>query len=140
MVFGGGGGEGDGTGDGVGNNKASPVNGTLEPNSVSTELKSTPTRSTGPTPEERIRITMLGGSDVKDQKFYLIEDEPTPRTLAEVKAAVQKRKDATTKTLGLEIRFTVQNTLPQEHPAVGLITKWAREIAGLSVSFPAEMP
>jgi hypothetical protein len=139
-VFGGGGGDGGGIGEGTGNNKASPVNGTLDPKTPNADLLANATKSPGLAPEERLRITMLGGNDVKDMKFYLVEDDPTPRTLDEVKAAVLKRKESTMKSLGLEVRFTAQNTLAQDHPAVGRLTKWARESAGLSVSFPAEMP
>lgn len=87
-----------------------------------------------------MRITLLGGTDVKDQRFYLIDDDAAPKSLAEAKAAIQKAKDATSKTLGLEIRFASQNALPQDHPAVTQLARWAREVAGLTVTFPAEAP
>lgn len=138
LVFGGGGGEGNGTGEGTGNGKASPANGTIDPSSTN-DPKQISLKPLPPV-EERIRITLLGGTDVKDQKFYLIDDETVPRSLAEAKAAIQKAKDATTKTLGLEIRFAAQNALPQDHPAVTQLARWARESAGLTVTFPAEAP
>jgi hypothetical protein len=87
---------------------------------------------------ERIRVTMLGGADVKDQRFYLVEDDPTPRTLAEVKAAVLRKKESTPKKLAVEIRFAAQNTLPQTHPAVLQLANWAGQTAGLTVTFPAD--
>jgi hypothetical protein len=114
---------------------------------ASGETASTKTDPTLPEPsktqtslatEERIRITMLGGADVKEQRFYQLDDDVQARTLAEIKAAIHKRKEGTMKSLGLEVRFASRNALPQDHPAVGLLTKWARETAGLPVTFPAE--
>lgn len=103
--------------------------------------KKPPTAPPDTTPaRERVRVTMLGGRDVKDQKFYLIDDDPTPRTLAEVKEAVLKKKETTPEKLAVEIRFAAQNTLPQDHPAVQMLARWARETAGLTVTFPAETP
>jgi hypothetical protein len=99
-----------------------------DPGKVSTSLAT----------EERIRITMLGGSDVKDQRFYQIDDDSQPRTLTEVKGVILKRKESTTKSIGLEVRFASRNALPHDHPAVGLLAKWARESASLPVTFPAE--
>lgn len=139
MMFGGGGGEGNGDGDGKGDGKSSPVNGTLDPTTPNTAPSPIPTKAAPPT-EERVRVTMLGGTDVKDQKFYQIDDDATPRTLQEVKAAVQRRKESTTKSLGLEILFAERNKLPQDHPAVTQLAKWAGDVAGLTVTFPAEKP
>lgn len=139
MVFGGGGGDGDGTGEGSGNGKASPTNGSLDATTPNTTPQPLPTKPLPPT-VERVRITMLGGSDVKDQKFYLVDDDAMPRAFAEVKAAVQKKKESTAKPLGLEIRFTPQNTLPQDHRAVTQLARWAKDTAGMDVTFPAEAP
>jgi nucleoid-associated protein YejK len=69
-----------------------------------------------------------------------VDDDATPRTLSEVKAAVQRRKESTAKSLGVEILFTKTNTLPQDHPAVTQLAKWAGDTAGLTVTFPAEKP
>ncbi len=137
MVFGGGGGEGDGTGDGTGTGKASPTTGTPDPTAPITDVK--PTKPLPPA-EDRIRVTMLGGTDVKDERFYLVEVDTTPHTLAEAKALVQQKKDATPKTLGLEIRFMPRNTLPKDHPAVLQLSRWANDTAGMSVTLSAETP
>lgn len=139
LLFGEGGGEGGGTGEGAGNGKSSPTTGTLDPATPNAEPQPKPVKPLPPA-EERVRVTILGGTDVKDAKFYLVEDDAAPRTFAEVKAAVEKKKAATAKSLGLEIRFPPQNTLPQDHPAVAQLARWARDTAGLSVSFPAETP
>ncbi len=137
LVFGGGGGEGNGTGDGKGNGKASPANGTSDPNAA-TDPKQISLKP--PPVEERIRVTILGGSDVVDQKFYRIGDDDTARSFAEAKAAITKTKNESTRSLGIEINFTSNNALPLDHPAVEQLKRWARETAGLTVTFPAEAP
>ena len=137
MLFGGGGGSGDGTGDGTGTGKASPSS--ASSNSESADPKAA-TAVVLPPVEVRIRVLVLGGTDVKDQKFYVVDDDATPLALADAKAAILKKKDATAKSIGLEIRFPVQNALPRDHPAVSQFVRWAGETAGLTVTFPAEAP
>ncbi|QEL21120.1 hypothetical protein PX52LOC_08250 [Limnoglobus roseus] len=139
MVFNGGGGEGDGTGDGTGNGKSSPVNGTLDPTTPNTQPQPTPRKHLPPA-EERVRVTVLGGTDVKGERFYLVEDDLTPRTLEEVKALVQQKKDATSKTLHLEVQYRAQNTLFNDHPSVSRLRIWANRTAGLAVDLPPETP
>jgi hypothetical protein len=136
MLFGGGGGSGDGTGDGAGAGKASPGHAT---ESDSTDPKANAAKVAPPV-EVRVRVLVLGGTDVKDQKFYVVDDDPAPLAFADAKAAIQKKKDATAKSVGLEIRFPVQNALPRDHPAVAQLARWAGEVAGLTVTFPAEAP
>lgn len=137
MVFSGGGGSGNGTGDGTGDGKASPNSGTIEP-------KTKPDPSLPPlkpmkTSEERVGITVLGGPDVQDNKFYLIDDDTTPRTFAEVKMVLGRKKETEAKPFGLEIRFPNRNALPKDHRAVTQLEQWALN-SGLAVTFPAEAP
>ncbi len=136
MLFGGGGGSGDGTGDGTGAGKASPGH---APDAESTDPKAVAAKVAPPV-EVRVRVLVLGGTDVKDQKFYVVDDDPAPLAFADAKTAIQKKKDATAKSVGLEIRFPVQNALPRDHPAVAQLARWAGEVAGLAVAFPAEAP
>jgi hypothetical protein len=137
MLFGGGGGSGDGTGEGSGSGRASPAGGT--PDSEANDPKAIAAK-TNPQVEVRVRVLVLGGTDVKDQKFYLVDDDPAPLAFADAKTAIQRKKDTTAKSVGLEIRFPVQNALPRDHPAVVRLANWASETAGLTVSFPAEAP
>jgi hypothetical protein len=137
MLLGGGGGSGDGTGDGTGSGKASPANG--PPDSESVDPKQV-TAKVAPPVEVRVRVLVLGGTDVKDQKFYVVDDDPAPLAFADAKSAIQRKKDATAKSVGLDIRFPVQNALPRDHRAVTQLAQWAGEVAGLTVSFPAEAP
>lgn len=109
---------------------------------VSTAPDRPPVQPAKPLPPagERVRVTLLGGPDVKDQRFYLVDDDPAPRTLDEVRtAALRRKEEAGAKGLAVEVRFAATNTLPREHPAVTRLERWAAE-AGLTVTFPAEGP
>lgn len=89
--------------------------------------ETTPTQHKGGTGNaERLRITLLGGADVRDERFYLIEGDPTPKTFAEVRAELATRKAASSAPLGLEIRFAPNNTLPTSHPAALRLTHLAQ--------------
>jgi hypothetical protein len=124
--------------------------GTQPPSSVTTDdpTASPPTSSTPPvqdkttistfnssTPTERVKITILGGPDVKDERFYLMNDDATPKKFAEVTAAVVAKRKSINHAVGLEIRFTSTNTLPREHPAVVRLTNWA-QTNGVAVVYP----
>lgn len=92
-----------------------------------------------PTPESSpaksnasIRIVILGGTDVVAEKFYLIDDDATPHTLAEVKEIILKKK-AVPPLTSVEISFAPKNVLPQEHPAVLLLENWVINVAGLKL-------
>ncbi len=87
-------------------------------------------------PDQRVRVTLLGGADVKDEKFYLIGADPTPRAFADVTAAVNAKKAETNKPVGIEIRFDPKNTLAENHPAVLRVINWARA-NDVAVTLPA---
>lgn len=89
-----------------------------------------------PPPEQRVRVTVLGGTAVKDERFYLIDNDQPPKTFAEVTSAVGAKKAASGKAVGLEVRFSTENTLPRDHPAVTRLVRWGQE-QGVTVSFPA---
>lgn len=103
-------------------------------------VSTTAVQKTEPPPEpktqgeagDRIRVTILGGTDVKAERFYLLDDDLSPMTLAELKSAVLKRKESSSKLPTLEVRSASRNTLPTDHPAVAMLTRWAREVAGLN--------
>ena len=60
----------------------------------------------------------------------------TPVDLAGVTAALKSRKDASSRPVGIEVRFAPNNTLPRTHPAVLRLTSWA-QTNGYPVTFPA---
>ena len=108
------------------------------------ELKSNETSSpvslkTTPPVDERIRVVVLGGDEVKAERFYVVDEAVEPKTFAEATVAILAKRDASPgKRVGVEIRFSPTNALPPDHPAVTRLARWSRSDAGLSVSFPAD--
>lgn len=135
-LFGGGGtGDGNGTstseGTGTGTGSAATVKETTPQTPVPPPVKETPT------PTERIRITVLGGTDVKEMKFYLVDDERTPRTLGELEAVVASRRTADGKPIGIELRYSPQGGVGKDAPGTIRLVNWAQR-AGLTVILPGD--
>ena len=84
-----------------------------------------------------MRVTLLGGEDVREEKFYLLGDDRTPLDLPGLTAALKSRKESAARPLGIEVRFASNNTLPRTHPAVLRLTAWA-QANGYPVTFPAK--
>ncbi len=119
---------------------SSPVSTVATTRSNETSDANVPTAlKPAPAIDERIRITMLGGDDVRESRFYLVNDENKAKTLDETKAAITAFRDAHPgRRVGVEVRFPASNALSQDHPAVTRLARWARTEAGLTVSFPAD--
>jgi hypothetical protein len=79
-----------------------------------------------------MRIILLGGTKVAQERFYLIEGEKEAHTLAEVKAAIKERQGAGMNAIELLI---YENSVAKSHPAVKDLEKWARD-NNLTVSEP----
>ncbi len=140
FVFGsGGGGEGDGTGGTPGDDKTGQTGGGGNPTvPTSNDPKPPVTVTENPAPpEQRVRVTLLGGEDVRDERFYLVDGDRTPKAFGEVVAAVNAKKAATMKPVGVEVRFAPRNAPAQDHAAVLRLTRWA-QANGVTVSFPAD--
>jgi hypothetical protein len=90
-------------------------------------------------PDKLIRVTVFGGRAVTAERFYQIEDDQTLKTLDELKQVIISQKEALKGKITIAIMFPTDKdiALPQEHPMVTRLAKWAREEAGLDVSFPA---
>lgn len=94
---------------------------------------------TTPPVDERIRVVVLGGDEVKAERFYVVDEAIEPKSFAEATVAILAKRDASPgKRIGVEIRFSPTNALPPDHPAVTRLARWTRSDAGLSVSFPAD--
>ena len=120
-------GKGDGTTEKTGNNSGTST--------VSTEQQPV-TPPTTPEPkglEETLKITILSGTDVKDEKFYLIEKDRTAKTLDEVKDAIKTRKATATKPLAIDIQLTPRTD--RNNSGVLDLESWARD-AGMRVILP----
>jgi hypothetical protein len=86
--------------------------------------------------QDSLRIEILGGARVKDERFYLLEGENDPRTLTEIRKAIHARRQAQDKTPLKGIVIMVYgSSVARDHPAVKTLVKWA-EGNGLSVTFP----
>ncbi len=138
VYFFGGGGGGGGTGENNSEGTSSQVQGQPDPSDPTVVPPSTlqPTDPAG----LHVRITILGGNEVKDERFYQVDDDPTPHALPDIKSRILAKKEVSSGALILEVLFSRQFTLPQDHPAVTQLTSWARDRAGVTVTFPAEMP
>lgn len=109
-----------------------------QPTEITDELPTPP-----PPPEpvaegkDQIRVTVLGGTDVRDQKFYQIDAEATPVSLADLEASIISRTAKDDSLLGIEVRFAPRYRLPNDHPAVQRLSRLATA-HGLDITFPAD--
>ena len=90
--------------------------------------------------EMTIRVTVLAGAAVRSEgKYYLVDDDPNPRSLAEAKEAILARKAKSKGRTMLQVLFLSDPNLapPRIDPKVTDVTRWATEEAGLDVTFPA---
>ena len=72
-------------------------------------------------------------------KYYLVDDDPNPRSLSEAKEAILARKAKSKGRTMLQVLFLSDPNLapPRIDPKVTDVTRWATEEAGLDVTFPA---
>jgi hypothetical protein len=87
-----------------------------------------------------VRVVILGGKDVPDgERFYLMGDDPKPKTFDELKEAVLARKEKEEGTVALSVHFRPTNTpsLDPLHYSISQLTKWAKETAKMDVTFAA---
>lgn len=73
-----------------------------------------------------LRLRVLGGPDVIEQRFYQFEGSDSALTFSDVQAAILTRKPAGPGKLYLEIAFPPRNAPPPDHPAVSQLEHWAR--------------
>jgi hypothetical protein len=82
--------------------------------------------------ESTLRITLLGGPRVLDQRYYLLETPKEPRTFAELKSIIKARQQAGLRGIDLLI---FENSVARNHSAVKELERWAAQ-NDLTVSFP----
>ena len=134
-LFGGGGGAGEDKGKGTqtpdekGKTPAPPVTPKEEPKVVVPKAEPKPP-DPKPTPGD-VRIAILGGTDVRDGRFYVIDEETTAKTLDEVKKSVAERRERTKTEPVLVFRFAKEK-LSDTHPEMKKLTAWVKETKLLS--------
>jgi hypothetical protein len=129
------GGSGFGSGGGVGGigqgAAEQPVN-NLVSQIAPPESDLPPAKSADPA-HRTIRVDMLGGSQVNARRFYKLEGDTQPFTLAELGPRILDKHCQ-----GIEVVIH-PNSVAQEHPAVHELGKWARQNnLTVSLSFPLE--
>jgi hypothetical protein len=83
-----------------------------------------------------LRIDILGGTRVKQERFYVLEGNTEPLTLSEVRKAIQARRQEPEQPPLKGIVVLIYGTsVARDHPAVKNLVKWAEENR-LSVTFP----
>jgi hypothetical protein len=86
--------------------------------------------------QDTLRIEILGGARVQQERFYLLEGENQPRTLPEVRKFIQARQQEKDKRPLKGIVILVYgSSVARDHPAVKNLVKWAEE-HHLSVTYP----
>lgn len=124
---------------GTGNGKpkgATPTN-PAELN-VSTPTPPSPVVSEVPADNAVIRVMILGGFDVKDGRFYKLDDDATPKTFEDAKKAIVARQTSDSKKLAIVLLFPAQNAPARDHPAVIQLERWAMDEARIGVFQPAK--
>jgi hypothetical protein len=85
-----------------------------------------------PVEPQTLHIVLLGGDRVRQERFYQIEGETRPRTLAELRDAIRARPTDGPPLKGIELTI-FPDSVAQDHPAVRELEKWAKQ-SGLTVS------
>ena len=146
LVFGEGGGGGDGLlGNGLsgivtsgasGEGKHSKSDPSEEPKKPKVEMPKAPDSKSN---DPQIRVTFLGGDAVHGDHFYLIDDDTVPKSFAELKAIVLKKKESSAAGLTIVVQFPTdpRQRIDPNSINVAQVTSWA-EAQGLGVFRPAK--
>lgn len=132
ILFGSGGGGLFGSGGGPNGSDAVPNDKGKEPPTVTPkeEPKLVPPKVEPKPPEARptpgdVRVAILGGADVSDGKFYLIDAVPGPKTLDELKRAIADRPKGKDEIV-LVFRFA-KEPLSDTHPEMKRLSAWVKD-------------
>ena len=85
-----------------------------------------------PTPGD-VRVAILSGDDVKEGRYYLLGDDPAPKTITELKDAVNALRKTAKTDIVLVLRFKKDPVL-DEHESMLRLRAWVQE-AKLSSRF-----
>jgi hypothetical protein len=94
------------------------------------QLDKSPTNSTPSQTSDKVQIEMLGGARYQEgsQRFYLIEGDPSPRSLTEVIEAIKERRRQNPNIKFVEIIIYDRGSVAESHPAVSKLEKSVREL------------
>lgn len=130
--FGGSGGGAPGGPGGTGKQQPNQQNNETNSNTEQPKVEIPKIKPKAPETDDSIRVIVLGG-DAKPDRFYLVEDENMPSTLAEVTAKIEGRNQA--KKLTRLTVFVYKNSASMDSAVVGDLRDLARKF-DLSLDFP----
>lgn len=78
-----------------------------------------------PTPGD-VRVAILSGTDVQNSRFYLMDNDPMPKTFPELKQAIETRRKSAASELTIIFRFKTE-PLTGNHLAVKQVVEWVKE-------------
>ena len=100
-----GGAQGEGKGQGAGDQKGGGES-TKQTQPISTDVKpSDPQKSDAVPSDQRLKVTVLGGEDVTEQRFYRLEGDATALDYTALKTAAAKKQQASGKPVAIEVRY-----------------------------------
>ncbi|MFO0804785.1 MAG: hypothetical protein U0791_16885 [Gemmataceae bacterium] len=144
LVFGAGGGRGWFGGGGGSNGSDKSSDGVTNPSDSKSDSQDPPKidspKVVEPKPDDpRIRVTFLGGDAVQADRFYMIDDDPVPKSFLDLKSIVLKRRDATTAPLTLVVLFPTdpRQRIDPNSINVAQVTSWAKT-QGITITIPAD--
>jgi hypothetical protein len=83
------------------------------------------------------RIEMLGGSRVQQDRFYIIDEQPPPRTLAEIRQILLARRNQENDPIKAIEIIIYEDSVAKDHPAVRELEQWANQNGlQVTISFP----
>jgi hypothetical protein len=96
-----------------------------------------PGADTRPQPSEKLRIQMLGGERVHDQRFYVLDHEG-PRSWSEMQEVLAARLQREPRPEVVEV-VIYQDSVDKDNPAVQQLVNWVKENKlKVTLSFPPQ--
>jgi hypothetical protein len=89
-----------------------------------------------------VRVTVLAGKAVRHQgRFYILDDNPEALSFEELTALLWNHRQAVKDKLTLRIQFLAdpERAPPLNDPKVVQLAQWARQEAGMDVTFPTSI-
>jgi hypothetical protein len=128
-LFGGGGGSGEGKGTPADEKGKQPAPAQPKDDVRPPKMEPKPPEPK-PTPGD-VRVAILGGADVRDGRFYILDGDRTPRTLDELKKAIADRPKEPKGEVVLVFRFA-NEPLSDSHPEMKRLSAWVKDAKLLS--------
>jgi hypothetical protein len=108
-----------------------------QPESKAGEGPNPPAAPEPPVGLRSARIEMLGGNRVQQDRFYVMDEQLPPRTLAELEQTLLARKSQEKDPIKAIEIVIYEDSVDKEHPAVRDLQQWAQSNGlQVTISFP----